>query len=204
MEIDQKHFAIRAFIQTPSICTGTGVFFIEGVAMDHTRYNRWKRASFALIQIEPFLATTLQQLGKIDASLYEKDHRYREIRERNNATTEEWNELNDSMTMAYLWVLGAYEVIRTIDQRFRELGLHASGQYQQSTKVKRSFERVRIPLAKLEPPRKHNTDKGFAYPALNAAHGLGWIVADDVIISRGELSTQLLEFLENLNPANSV
>lgn len=167
--------------------------------MDRTRYNRWKMASFALLQFEPFLAQTLQQLGKIDASLYEKDGRYREIRVRNDAKPGEWDELFESTTLAYLWVLGAYEVIRTVDQRFRELGLHAAGQYKQSTTIKHSFERVRIPLAKLEPANRHkSTDKGFAYPTLNASHGLGWTVAEGVVISRGELSTELLEFLEGL------
>lgn len=171
--------------------------------MDHARYNRWKRASFALLQIEPFLAQTVQQLGKIDASLYEKDGRYREIRARNDAGPGEWEELNESLTLAYLWVLGAYEVVRTIDQRFRELGLHTAEQYNQSTTVKHTFERVRIPLAKLEPANRHkSTDTGFAYPALNASHGLGWIVAEGVVISRGDLSSLLLDFLEGLKLDN--
>lgn len=170
--------------------------------MDRTRYNRWKRASFALLQFEPFLAQTVQQLGKIDASLYEKDGRYREIRTRSDAMPGEWEELTESTTLAYLWVLGAYEVIRTIDQRFRELGLHTAGQYSQSTTIKHSFERVRIPLAKLEPANRYkSTDTSFAYPALNSSHGLGWKVAEGVVISRGELSSQLLEFLEGLKPS---
>jgi len=167
--------------------------------MDRARYNRWKRASLALLPFEPFLTQIVQQLGKIDASLYAKDGRYREIRARNNAIPGEWEELTESATLAYLWVLGAYEVIRTIDQRFSELGSHAAGQYGQSATVKHCFERVRIPLAKLEPAKRFkSTDTGFAYPALNASHGLGWQVAEGVVISRGELSTQFLEFLEGL------
>ena len=168
--------------------------------MDRPRYNRWKRASLALLQIEPFLTQTLQQLGKIDASLYAKDIRFREIRTRNDAGPGEWDDLVESTTLAYLWVLGTYEIIRTLDQRFRELGLHARGNFLGSSTVKHSFERVRIPLAKLEPAKRYkSTDTGFAYPTLNASHGLGWKVSEDVVISRGELSTQLLEFIEGLS-----
>lgn len=169
--------------------------------MDDDRYNRWKRASFALITSEPFLAQTVQALGKIDASLYEKDARYREIRARNDAAPGEWEQLTDSVTLAYLWVLGAYEVVRTIDQRLREGDPGNTGKDSQSKAVKRSFGRVRVPLAKLEAASGHkSTDTGFAYPTLNATHGLGWTVADGVVISRGELSTQFLEFLEGLPP----
>jgi hypothetical protein len=171
--------------------------------MDRARYNRWKRASFALLQVEPFLTQTLQQLGRIDASLYQKDIRFREIRTREDAGPGEWDDLVESTTLAYLWVLGAYEVVRTIDQRCRELRLQSIAQCSSSSIVKHSFERVRIPLAKLEPANRHKaSDTGFAYPTLNSTHGIGWKVADEVVISRGALSSELLEFLESFKPGN--
>jgi hypothetical protein len=166
--------------------------------IDEHRYMRWRKVSFAFLQFEPQLMQTVQKLGRIDAQLFLRDGRYREIRERNDGTPEEWAELSEhATTMAYLWVLGAYEVIRMLDQRFRELGLHNMGLYVDSTRLKHAFERVRVPLAKLEPARRHRkTDRYFAIPALIAGRGLGWSVADGVHVCRGDLSTQLLEFLE--------
>jgi hypothetical protein len=168
--------------------------------IDEQRYARWRRASFAFLQFEPHLLNTVQELGRIDAELFFRDVRYREIRERHDGTPEEWAELaGHSFTMAYLWVLGAYEVIRTLDQRFREIGLHEMGVYQGSKPLKHIFERVRIPLAKLEPAGRHkDTDRYFAMPVLIAGRGIGWTVADGVHICRSDLSTQFLDFLEGI------
>jgi hypothetical protein len=168
--------------------------------IDEIRYARWQKVSFAFFQIEPHLVHTVQALGRIDAELFLKDVRYSEIREKHDASPAEWSEMaSHAYPMAYLWILGTYEVIRTLDQRFRELGLHSMGQYRDSTAIKHAFERVRIPLAKLEPADRHKkTDRYFAMPALIADKGIGWTVADGVHISRSELSTRFLEFLEQM------
>lgn len=166
--------------------------------IDEARYMRWRRVTYAFLQFEPHVVHTIQKLGRIDAELFLRDVRYREIRERHDGTPEEWAEISEhATTMAYLWVLGAYEVIRMLDQRFRDDGLHHQGLYVGSTQLKHAFERVRVPLAKLQPARRHrHTDWHFAAPALITGHGLGWTVADGVHICRSDLSTQLLEFLE--------
>jgi hypothetical protein len=168
---------------------------------DEDRYTRWRRASHGLHLIESELVHTVQTLGRIDADLFPRDVRYREIRENNDGTNEEWREMAEhAVPMGYLWVLGAYEVIRTLDQMFRQKKSRFEGQQHLETEqLKIRFERVRIPLAKLEPAKKFmETDNRFAVPALICGRGLGWHVADDVSIARGELSTQFLEFLEEL------
>lgn len=171
--------------------------------MDEERYNRWKKASLALFQVEPHLAETIQALGRIDADLYLKDIRYREIREKHDGTSEEWEEMSvHSFTMSYLWTLGAYEVIRTLDQLFRLSGKHKAGLFCGSTELKYAFERVRMPLAKLEAANRFkDTDRRFAHPALISGKGIGWTVADDTHISRGGLSTLFLDFLESMHIA---
>jgi len=78
--------------------------------------RHWRRATYAFYQIEPQVVHTIQQLGQIDAELFLRDVRHREIQELNNATPGDWDEIADcATTMAYLWVLGAYEVIRLLD-----------------------------------------------------------------------------------------
>ena len=73
--------------------------------MDTLRLQRWKRACIALLQVEPFAVHTVQALGKVDSDLFEKDVRYRDIRTKLDATSEEWAELQESVTLAYLWIL---------------------------------------------------------------------------------------------------
>jgi hypothetical protein len=150
--------------------------------IDEARYTRWRRATYAFYQIERQVVHTIQQLGRIDAELFLRDVRYRAIQEFNNATPDEWDEVADyATTMAYLWVLGTYEVIRLLDQRFREQDLHDRDFYVDSTPIKRAFERVRVPFAKLEPARRHReTDRYFAVPTPITGRGLGWTVADGV------------------------
>ena len=165
--------------------------------MDITRNQRWKRSSIALLQIEPFMMHTVVELGRIDSDLFVKDIGFRKLRTTLEGSSDEWVQLTESITLAYLWVLGTYEVIRTIDQRYKELGL--SAERERSLKLKQIFERLRIPLAKLEPAKRHKeTDFSFAYPALNESHGIAWKVSDTTVISRGELSSAFLEFLESL------
>jgi hypothetical protein len=167
--------------------------------MHSQRYQRWLSASRALLFIEEALFFTVQALGRIDSQLYERDIRYRQIRVNNDGSDNEWKEINESVALSYLWVLGAYEVIRTLDQRFREGGANSERQRALSTPVKRQFARVRIPLAKLEAP-KHQTSTGrsIAHPALTSTHGLGWVLAPGEEVARTELSDLFLSFLEQL------
>lgn len=167
---------------------------------DEGRYSRWRHASYGLYQIEPELVQTVQTLGRIDADLFARDGRYREIRETGEGTAEEWREMAEhSVPMGYLWVLGTYEVLRTLDEMFRDCEKYSSQKELGSKQLKHAFERVRIPLAKLEPANRHrDTDNRFAAPALILGRGLGWTVAEGVSIARAELSTQFLDFLEVL------
>lgn len=90
-------------------------------------------------------------LGRIDAALQQSDAKYLQWRlDLGHLTSSQWEELHDSMATAHLWVLGAYELIRTLDELLRSRSDAASRELRQkSLAVKRQFERVRVPLAKL-------------------------------------------------------
>lgn len=170
--------------------------------MDHARYRRWILGSRALLFIEEALVFTVQELGRIDAQLYERDKRYRQIRVSNNGTEEEWRQVSESLALGYLWALGSYEVIRTLDQRFREGGARWEHLRSFSRPVKHQLERVRIPLAKLEAPKSKNSPgRTIAHPALTAMHGLGWVLSPDEVVARTELSDHFLSFLEHVRSA---
>ena len=165
--------------------------------MDNIRYQRWVQASHAVARIEPFMTLTIQGLGKIDSELFEKDQRHHEMLNENSPTSQEGVDLTDSITLSYLWILGAYEVVRTLNQRFREKPAQTETRYLKSQELKKLFERIRIPLAKFEPSSRHKkTDFKIAYPALNSTHGIAWQVAGNHFISRDELAEALIEFVE--------
>ena len=65
--------------------------------------------------------------------------------------------------------------------------------------LKYEFERIRIPLAKMEPARRHaDTDSKIAYPALNSNFGISWRVSEEKYVVRRELSDNLLILIESI------
>lgn len=164
------------------------------------RVWRWQLAATSLNEIEPHLNSAIMTLAKLDEDLYVRDQRHREMaKDPRAAKVAEWAKISDSIGLSYLWVLGAYEAIRTIDQRFRELGDLGKNRKEASAALKHYYERLRIPLAKLEPSNRHRaTDYAFARPGIEDERGIAWEVAKDVVISRSQLSDEFLNFLEKL------
>ena len=112
-------------------------------------------------------------------------------------TTEAWADGNE-LILSYLWVLGSYEYVRVLNQRKRKAPQIFWNNLPDVLPLKRQFERVRIPLAKLEPASKYKkTDYAIAFPYFDIRRGrIGWIIAPDVMVTRRELSDKLLNFLE--------
>jgi hypothetical protein len=169
--------------------------------MDHRRYASWVLASHAVGSVEPFMTVALQGLGRLDAQIIDKDRARLIARngEHPSGLLNEPVELSERLTLSYLWVLGAYEVVRALDQRFRESTNVEARVHSDSCELRRKFERVRMPLAKFEAAKRHkDTDSHVAFPALNERHGIAWQVAEGEFIARAELSDLLLAFLERL------
>lgn len=162
-----------------------------------SRIERWVRASFATVRFEQVMCMTIQSLGRLDASLIEGDDLFLADFESNRTSLNEILKFNDRFTMSYLWVLGGYEVVRTICQRIKDnrddIPHEIAVKFES---LKKEFNRLRVPLAKMEAASAHkSTDSHFAYPAINA-RGIAWQVSQDVFITRLDLSDQLLEALE--------
>lgn len=122
-----------------------------GRTMNTDHFDRWRRASNEVLLLKPEAAGATSMLGRIDAALQQSDAKYLQWRlDLGHLTSSQWEELHDSMATAHLWVLGAYELIRTLDELLRSRSDAASRELRQkSLAVKRQFERVRVPLAKL-------------------------------------------------------
>lgn len=163
-----------------------------------SRIERWVNASFATAQFEPFMVMTVQGLGRLDISLLGDDEFFLTDFENNRNSLDETLRLNERFTLSYLWVLGGYELVRCICQRIKESPVCIRDEVADSfSGLKREFNRLRIPLAKMEPSSaRKNTDCHIAYPALCPSNGIAWQVARDVFITRRDLADKLLAALE--------
>jgi hypothetical protein len=163
-----------------------------------TRESRWLTASTAAFLIEPKARGIVRMLGRFDVDLYAKNSKFRELRnDVASISPAQCEEINDSIALSHLWVLGAYELVRTLSQRLDAPTMSPNEVKERCRSLKHQFERIRMPLAKLEAPKRHHqSDYGVAYPALSAALGLCWKVADGDFISRDQIGTELLEYLE--------
>jgi hypothetical protein len=102
--------------------------------------------------------------------------------------------------LSRVWVLAAYELIRTVEQLLRPApGGTPPAIHVQAFNLKRRLERLRIPLAKFETARNFPNDWPVAYPGKNEETGaIGWRVAPAEFIERRALADELLQFLEDL------
>jgi len=157
--------------------------------------------SHVLSKIEPFFAITIQNLGRLDSKLISEDARFCSLSLDGRSTIEESAKLTDQILYSYLWILGLYELVRTFDKRCGSLPEFLSVVLKSKVKaLKHKIERLRIPLAKMEPSERHkNTDYPIAYPAIHKELGVSWQVAKDIYISRRELSDETLSLFEEIN-----
>ena len=162
------------------------------------RFERWLKVSIGLARFDPFLPSLVQSLGKMDATLCETDVSLVEKYKQGGNANEDYEMIQGHLTHSYLWILGSYEVIRTLTQSIKENKSDDPAEVlERFQNAKKRFARLRIPLAKFEAVKAHNkTDFKIAYPGFAYQIGIAWQVSDDVVISRQELSDLFLETLE--------
>ena len=172
---------------------------ISYCTMSDDRFQRWVDASSAAGAIEPSMTAVVQGLGRFDCRLIEEDSRFSALNQEQSSSSQESTRLADRLTLSYFWMLAAYELVRTLDQRWRTGATTLPAESgNRVTALKRRMERLRIPLAKTETARRFPIDHAMAYPTISRDFGLAWHVAQDTYISRRELSDQLLDFLADL------
>lgn len=166
--------------------------------MYEERFERWLKVSIGLARFDPFVMSLVQSLGQMDANLCETDVSLVEKYKQGGNANEDYELIQGHLTHSYLWILGSYEVIRTLTQSIKENKsddpVEVLKRFQDT---KKRFARLRIPLAKFEAAKANNkTDFKIAYPGFAYDIGIAWQVSDDVVISRQELSDLFLETLE--------
>lgn len=165
--------------------------------VDQPRYARWVSVSHGVDALAPGLAVFIQGLGKIDAKLVHDDAAFRTLPPDVRGTVRESIRLTDRFTLSHLWVLGAYEATRTIDERVRKAPKVLTKRLgQRILTTKKAFARIRMPLAKFEPAAAHRrTDFSIACPAMHRELGISWKVAKRIFVPRRHLSDKLLALL---------
>ena len=163
------------------------------------RYSEWVKSSMAWLRNDSdgITFTRIQGLGIIDAELY--DVNKFDVKEGYNINLTVYDHVN---IKSYLWVLGVYELFRMIDQKICENSDLADEKASLAIKAaKIKFERIRVPLAKLEVARRNKSD--YAVPKLGAnEEQLGWQINDEEIIYYRDLSDLALATLNDLRRSN--
>src|SRR5258708_36979463 len=145
--------------------------------------------SVGVMEVAPSVSLHVSGLMELDRQLRKRDARApSELDQMQRVSEVEWQEHADRLFWSYLWVLGAYEVIRTVHAALRGSPGPAATDCAASVRsAKRLLERVPGPLARGE-PRRGSHGFALAAPALVPGVGIAWTIAPDDTVSRHELA----------------
>ena len=133
--------------------------------MPDDRFQRWVDASSVAGAVEPSMIPLVQGLGRFDCHLINEDSRFAALSQEQSSSLNESSRLADRLTLSYFWVLAAYELVRTLDQRWRTGATTLPDESgSRVTALKRRMERLRIPLAKMETARRFPSDSSHRVP----------------------------------------
>lgn len=185
--------------------------------MAKSRFERWISASHGLAKVDiwigkdrklagiPGLFHQAQRLGRFDVELDYGENLVAQaikLQKTPGATLPDAALIlpDRHIYQSYLWVLSAYELIRTVDQACsKDNTIYGAALSQEIKDYKHEIERLRVPLAKVEPAKRHkSTDFAMAYPLWINDREVAWQVSATNTISRKRLSDGLLTLLEKL------
>ena len=116
------------------------------------RHLAWRRGVSNLTYISIALESQAFGLGRVDCTLVEKDRLYIDTQPIAGASAAWQREIFDHRIQSYLWLLGAYELIRTLAQKLRETRELGTDDLRVSiAEVKVALARPRMLIAKHEP-----------------------------------------------------
>jgi len=158
------------------------------------RELRWQKAARRLVgavkdMVRNVVCLDTESLGRLDCSLRAATaESFGEVKSLERSLT-----LYDFFYMSKLWVFGAYEIARTLDEN---IGAdHPSKK--KLKELKRQLERVRIPLAKVQIPTRFPTDQVTGSMTGHPEEGWAWQVSATDLVSRDDLAERFLEMLES-------
>lgn len=170
--------------------------------MEKDRHSEWLNGSFAFMNVEMLLLAEVQALGELDMELIEEFPKIKI----NSKLEKDLRKKRRYILFSKLWVLGAYELIRFLNDINKKRDL-----LNESTKIKLRevltvFTKIRVPLAKFQKSGKDKTlYQGVADSSFDSNKGIKWKVYShdknklrEEIFYRKDLGDLLLELLDKM------
>lgn len=203
---------------------------------DVSRYNLWSSAIFS-VQLTGLPVTQKENshwgwaveivrgLARMDARLVVEDQWAKDLYGKNEWTEVERNRFSDHVFTSQLWVIGSYELLRSVvvqmqlkeksDKKMHEkiqkkVKSHNKVQGEKKifippfcsdpflSRVKlllKEFARLRMPMAKLESANDFPADGPIARPGLSEM-GVGWTTSANMFVTRIELADKMVRVLK--------
>ncbi|OIO80831.1 hypothetical protein AUJ84_02500 [Candidatus Pacearchaeota archaeon CG1_02_32_132] len=170
--------------------------------MEKDRQFEWMNSSFAFMNIEMPLLGEVQALGELDIELIEE---FSNIKI-NPILEEDLKRKRRYLLLSKLWVLGAYELIRFLNDLNKKRNFLEDENKTKLKEILTIFSKVRVPLAKFQ---KSGGDKtlydGVADSFINPDKGVGWKIYShekkelkEEIFYRNDLGNSLLDLLKEM------
>jgi hypothetical protein len=169
------------------------------VSANDQRAREWENKSLNLIWIDGRLPAVVRALGRLDSFLRREDRKAVEDSDCDDIPN--FNLIEDYLTLSQLWIFGAFELLRSLDQKLKtEIPNTSANACKRTHDLKLRFARIRMPLAKLEPASSvRHTDevpKGAGVLANAKEKGWFWQLNSTTYIWRRDLANELLSLLD--------
>jgi len=160
--------------------------------------KRWAEVGRIAGKTEPKLSQVLFGLGRQDVKIRAEEQMIQSELLDGLPSQHLALQIIDHATVSYMWVMALYEVVRTLHQRLRAVSPDTAAKV---AVAKREFERIRIPMAKLEAASRFPEDSPFAWPSMDRLKGMSWYLSGELMISRAELAELFLSTVESCDAA---
>jgi len=121
------------------------------VPANDERAKEWEAKALNLIWIDGRLPAIVRALGRLDSFLRSEDRKT--IEDADNDIPN-FNIIEDYLALSQLWIFGAYELLRSLDQKLKKgISNISADACKNAHDLKLRFARIRMPLAKFEPAR---------------------------------------------------
>jgi hypothetical protein len=170
--------------------------------MKKDRQTEWMDSSSTFMGVEMLLLGEVQALGELDIELIEELPKIKI----NSRLEEDLKIKRRYFLLSKLWVLGAYELIRFLNDLNKK-----RNSFREHTKIKlaetlSTFTKIRVPLAKFQKSGKNKAlYEGVADSFMDSVKGVGWKVYShtktglkEEIFYRNDLGNLLLDLLKEM------
>ena len=170
--------------------------------MDTKRHSEWIESSMGLMHVEMLLVGNAQGLGLIDMELIQ------DFPKINFQLEKERLKKLKHITLSELWVMGAYELVRLIDEivskKQDKMNVETIKKIKETLSL---FLEIRVPLVKFQKAGQGELFSGIASKCeFDKDKGLGWKIIfafgkkfETKIFYRKDLADNLLELLKVIN-----